>query len=101
MKSPARFGRDGRRRRALDEVAAAIQWARRSRPVPIVSSVMIDEQFPVPIAPRLWQAVQQGLGLTLPALEFSGGHWFLPEGFTTIWDVVDAALRAGRDWLPP
>jgi hypothetical protein len=34
-------------------------------------------------------------------LEFAGGHWFLPQGFTTIWDVVDVALLAHRDWLPP
>ncbi len=87
--------------RALDEVAAAIQFARPCRPVPILSSVQLDEQFLGPLALPQWQAVQQWLECPLPALEFAGGHWFLPEGFTTIWDVVDVALVAHRDWLPP
>ena len=87
--------------RALDEIATAIQVARRQRPVPIHSSVVIEEQFPTPIAPPLWHALQHWLRCPLPPLEFAGGHWFIPAGLTTIWDLVDVVLAAHPEWEPP
>ena len=34
-------------------------------------------------------------------LVFVLGHWFLPDGFDSIWDLVDAVTDAYPEWEPP
>jgi hypothetical protein len=34
-------------------------------------------------------------------LEFVQGHWFLPDSFATIWDLVELAARAHPEWELP
>jgi hypothetical protein len=87
--------------RVLDEVAEAIQAARGRLPQPVVSHFGLCEQFGEPLTPREWNRIQRSLGCSLPALWFDQGHWFLPEGFATIWDLVEHAARRHPEWEPP
>ena len=32
---------------------------------------------------------------------FVQGHWLLPEGYETIWDLVEVAADMHPDWEPP
>jgi hypothetical protein len=65
------------------------------------STIGLEELFGRPLTPREWSAIQKRLACALPPLEFVQGHWFLPDGFTTIWDLVDHAARAHPEWEPP
>jgi hypothetical protein len=87
--------------RVLDEVADAIQAARGAAPHPVLSSFNLEGQFGRPIAPKQWAAIQSSLACSLPPLEFVQGHWLLPGGFETIWDLVAHASRAHPGWEPP
>jgi hypothetical protein len=87
--------------RVLDEVAAAINLARAVCPRPVVSTFGLDDQFTYTLDPQGWAAIQRHLGCKLPPLVFAQGHWLLPEGFVTIWDLVEVAADAHPDWDPP
>jgi hypothetical protein len=91
--------------RALDEVAAAIQEARRRAPwaaaPSVVSAFGLFEQFGGPVTAEQWAAIAVVLGCPLPPLEFVQGHWLLPSGFETIWDLVDLTPDCHPDWEPP
>jgi hypothetical protein len=87
--------------RVLDEVADAVQAAREHTPHPVVSAFGLEQQFARPVAPKEWDVIQRSLACSLPALEFVQGHWFLPAGFATIWDLVDHAARMHPEWDPP
>jgi hypothetical protein len=84
--------------RVLDEVAAAINLARY---LPLVSEVGLEELFRGPLAPKQWATIQHHLDCGLPPLVFVHGHWFLPDGFETIWDLADYVADAHPDWDPP
>src|SRR3954454_12576765 len=76
--------------RVLDEVAAAINLARdEPGPRPVISAFGLEEQFAYTLHPNGWAAIQRHLGCRLPPLVFVRGRWFLPEGFATIWDLVE------------
>src|SRR5262245_52469580 len=85
---------------ALDEVAGAIQYARERGRRPVLS-FGLEEQFDGPLTPRQWARIQRSLGCTLPPLEFHQGHWFLPDGFATIWDLAIHAACCHLDWEQP
>jgi len=85
---------------ALDEVAGAIQYARERGRRPVLS-FGLEEQFDGPLTPRQWARIQRSLGFTLPPLEFHQGHWFLPDGFATIWDLVELAACCHPGWEQP
>ena len=88
--------------RVLDEVAAAINLAREEPgPRPVISAFGLEEQFTYTLHPNGWAAIQRHLGCKLPPLVFVQGHWLLPDGFTTIWDLVEVAADAHPDWDPP
>jgi hypothetical protein len=84
--------------RVLDEVAEAIRRARGWRQGPVFTPSELEQQFDHPITPREWTAIGKHLGCWLPPLEFVQGHWFLPDGFETIWDLVDSASRSHPEW---
>ncbi|VTR99980.1 unnamed protein product [Gemmata massiliana] len=86
--------------RVLDEVAAAVHAARYCfRPVHTATG--LEEQFAAPITPRQWTAIQRRLACDIPPLEFEQGHWFLPDGFVTVWDLVDHVARYHPEWELP
>ena len=88
--------------RVLDEVAEAIRRARGWRQRgPVLAPFGLEQQFAGPITAREWSVIQQHLACDLPPVEFTQGHWFLPDGFATIWDLVDVAARGNPDWEPP
>jgi hypothetical protein len=87
--------------RVLDEVADAIRIARERTPQPVLSTFSLLEQFGGAITPRHWSVIQRHLGCDFPPLEFVQGHWFLPAGFATIWDLVEHATLAHPEWEPP
>lgn len=88
--------------RVLDEVAAAINLARAEPgPRPIVSAFGLEEQFTYTLHPSGWAAIERHLGCHLPPLVFAQGHWLLPDGFATIWDLVEVAADAHPNWDPP
>ena len=88
--------------RVLDEVAAAINLARaQPAPRPVISAFGLEDQFAYTLHPHGWAAIQSHLGCQLPPLVFTQGHWFFPEGFATIWDLVEVAADAHPDWDPP
>lgn len=88
--------------RVLDEVAAAINLARdESTPRPLVSAFGLEDQFAYTLHPHGWAALQRYLGCELPPLVFAQGHWLFPEGYETIWDLVEVAADAHPDWDPP
>jgi hypothetical protein len=86
--------------RVLDEVAEAIRTA-RGLSHPVLTTFGLEELFEPPITPEQWGAMQQSLACSLPPLEFVQGHWFLPAGFATIWDLVDLAARVHPEWEVP
>jgi hypothetical protein len=86
--------------RVLDEVADAI-CSVRVRFLPLLSDFRLETIFERPVTPKEWGAIARSLACRLPPLEFVLGHWFLPEGFETIWDLVERAARAHPDWEPP
>ena len=86
--------------RALDEVAEAIQLARHGGP-PVISAFGLHEQFGGPPTPKQWREIRRHLACGLPPLEFVQGHYFLPDGFSTIWPLVVAAAAANPDWKWP
>jgi hypothetical protein len=88
--------------RVLDEVAAAINLARdEPAPRPVVSAFGLEEQFTYTLHPHGWAALQRHLGCKLPPLVFVQGHWLLPDGFATIWNLVEVAADMHPDWEPP
>jgi hypothetical protein len=87
--------------RVLDEVAEAIRRARGCRQQPVLTPFALEEQFDYPLTTREWAVIQQHLRCPLPPLEFTQGHWFLPDGFATIWDLVDHAARWHPEWEFP
>ena len=87
--------------RALDEVAEAINRARSKAPRPVISTFGLQEQFGRTLTPRDWAVIKKYLACELPPLQFSQGHWFLPDGLATIWDLTDRAADAHPDWDPP
>jgi hypothetical protein len=88
--------------RVLDEVAAAINLARdQPGPRPVLSALGLEDQFTYTLHPKGWDALRRHLDCGLPPLMFVQGHWFLPEGFTTIWDLVEVAADAHPNWDPP
>src|SRR4051794_19336647 len=86
--------------RALDEVAEAINRARGRAPRPVVSAAGLPEQFGRALTPRDWAVIRRHLACDLPPLEFAHGHWLLPAGLATVWDLADRAA-ARPDWDPP
>jgi hypothetical protein len=87
--------------RVLDEVAEAIRRARGSRQRPVLTPFGLEAQFDFPITAREWDAIRAHLACPIPALAFDQGHWFLPAGFETIWDLVDVAARFHPEWDRP
>jgi hypothetical protein len=87
--------------RVLDEVAEAIRRARGSRQRSVLAPFGLEQQFGYPITAREWTAIERHLACPLPPVEFTQGHWFLPDGFETIWDLVDHAARWHPEWEPP
>lgn len=87
--------------RVLDEVAVAIRLARGSGRLPILTPFALERQAEQPLTPREWSVIQKHLACDLPPLQFVQGHWFLPDGFDTIWDLVDRAARAHPSWELP
>ncbi len=87
--------------RVLDEVADAIHSARGGGTRPVLSAVGLEEQFARPLTAREWDAIQRHLACALPPLEFAQGHWFLPDGFATVWDLVDHVAGHRPEWEPP
>jgi hypothetical protein len=84
-----------------DEVAGAIQFARTSTH-PVTTSIQIEEQFPGVLVKRHWDRLQRKLKCPLPGLEYDQGHWLLPEGLATIWDLCRLVGSHHPDWeLPP
>lgn len=87
--------------RVLDEVAIAIRRARGSGRRPILTPFGLEQQADSPFTPREWAVIQKHLACDVPPLQFAQGHWFLPDGFATIWDLVDCAARFRPDWETP
>ena len=87
--------------RVHDEVADAIRRAGGRAPRPVVSSFQLQELFEWPITPKQWALIQKHLGCPLPPLEFVQGHWFLPDGYETIWDLMEVAADAHPEWELP
>lgn len=87
--------------RVLDEVATAIRLARGSGRLPILTPFGLEWQADQPLTPREWSVIQKHLGCDLPPLEFVQGHWFLPDGFATIWDLADCVACAHPEWESP
>ena len=87
--------------RVLDEVAEAIRRTRAPYQHPPLAPVELDQQFDRPPTAREWDAIRRHLACPLPLAEFVQGHWFLPDGFATIWDLVDFAARFHPEWEPP
>jgi hypothetical protein len=88
--------------RVLDELADAFHAARnRSLPRPVVSSIGLEDQFECPVTANRWAAAELGLGCQLPPLNFNQGHWWLPNGLVTIWDLAAHIARCRPDWEPP
>lgn len=87
--------------RVLDEIADAFHTARHRRePRPILSSIRLDDQFGYPITDARWRAVERRLGCPLPPLEFDQGHWWLPPGLETVWDLATYVEHLRPDWEP-
>lgn len=87
--------------RALDEVAEAVRRARGGRSVPVRSAFGLEEVLGGPPNPHQWAIFKQHLSRELPPLRFDQGHWFLPDGFATIWDLADVAARSNPGWEVP
>jgi hypothetical protein len=88
--------------RVLDEVADAVHLARGERcPRPVRAGERLDDLIGGAATDRRWAAAARHLGCPLPPVRFDQGHWFLPTGFETVWDVVDHVARHRRDWEPP
>src|SRR5262249_5372895 len=87
--------------RVLDEVAAAIRLARGRTPPPVASTFDLLALCGGPLVPNRWAAIGRHLACELPPLVFTQGHWFLPDGFVTIWDLVDRACDYHPDWERP
>lgn len=89
--------------RVLDEVADAIQKARNRRPHPVLLSVKLEDQFDgTAIIAVRWKSLQRRLDCRLPPMDFDQGHWFLPDGLVTIWDLCKCVALSHPDWeLPP
>ena len=87
--------------RVLDEVAEAIRRARGFRLRSVIASFELEQQFDYPITAREWAMIERHLACPLPPVEFTQGHWFLPDGFETIWDLVDHAAHWHPGWSPP
>jgi hypothetical protein len=87
--------------RVLDEVAEATRRARGPGRRPVLTPFGLEEQFDRPLTPREWNPLRRHLACRLPPLAFAQGHWFLPAGLETIWDLVDRAAPFHPDWEPP
>jgi len=87
--------------RVLDEVADAFRTARRHEGRAVRSSVRIPEQFEYPITAPRWARVERHLGCPLPQLGYGQGHWWLPDGLETVWDLAAHVERGRPDWEPP
>jgi hypothetical protein len=88
--------------RVLDELADAFHAVRGGRrPRAVVSSARLEDQFGSLISPTQWTALQRQLGCTLPSLEFNQGHWWLPAGLATVWDLAASVGRSWPDSVPP
>lgn len=84
--------------RVLDEVHIA-RGQHYPRPV------RDGERLEVLIGPMLtgarWAAAARHLGCPLPPATFDQGHWFLPDGFVTVWDLAAHVARERSEWEPP
>jgi hypothetical protein len=88
--------------RVLDEVAEAVQLARGGRlPRLVRAGERLDDLIGAAFTADRWAAAERHLGCPLPPVEFVQGHWFLPDGFETVWDVADHVARHRPDWEPP
>jgi hypothetical protein len=88
--------------RVLDELADAFQAARgRWRRRNVISSDRLQDQLDGPINADEWAAMERHLSLSLPPLQFDQGHWWLPNGLTTVWDVAASIAARRPDWEPP
>lgn len=88
---------------ALGEIAHAL-WELHGRPtpVPIVSSVALEDQFPEGLDGEMWNRLERRLEVILPPLEFvEDGICRLPEGMQTIWDFANHVAWYRPDWEPP
>lgn len=86
--------------RVLDEVAYAI-CSVRGRFIPLLSEFDLQELLELLPTPERWAELEHFLGCSLPPLDFVQGHWFLPDGFETLWDLVDHVSLVRPDWDPP
>jgi hypothetical protein len=88
--------------RVLDEVADAVQAGRGGRVFrPVVTAVGIADQFGFPVTGPRWAAMERRLGCPLPPLDYDQGHWWLPPGLATVWDLVDHVARCRPELEPP
>jgi hypothetical protein len=88
--------------RILDEVADAVQIAHKRRPRPVLLSVKLEDQFDgLAVMAANWQRMERHLACTLPPLEFDQGHWWLPDGLVTIWDLCKCVASQHVDWEQP
>ncbi|QJW94546.1 hypothetical protein [Frigoriglobus tundricola] len=87
--------------RVLDEVAAAIRRACGRTPQRVVSAFGLDAQFDRPVTAREWAVMERRLECVLPGLTVTQGHWFLPDGLETVWDLVDHVARCHSGWERP
>jgi hypothetical protein len=88
--------------RVLDEVAEAIHVARGRRlPRPVLSSDQLGDSLGTAVTGERWAAAAKQLGCPLPPVTFDQGHWLLPDGLETVWDLVEHVARCRPDWEPP
>jgi hypothetical protein len=88
--------------RVLDEVADAIQRARNQVPQLALTSVKLEDQFEgMAMMASRWKQLERRLVCTLPPLDFDQGHWWLPDDFSTIWDLCHCVSIHHPDWALP
>ncbi|HEX4608969.1 MAG TPA: hypothetical protein VH092_12250 [Urbifossiella sp.] len=88
--------------RVLDELADALQTARGWRlPRPVRASVRLEEVLGTLVTGDRWAAAAKRLGCPFPPVTFDQGHWLLPDGLETVWDLADHVARHHPDWAPP
>jgi hypothetical protein len=88
--------------RVLDELADAFQAARgRGQRRDVISSDRLEDQLGGPINAAEWVAMEHHLRVHLPPLDFDQGHWWLPSGLATVWDLASYIATQRPDWESP
>jgi hypothetical protein len=85
----------------LDELARVFHVVRGGRPLQIMNSVSLGDQFGGPMNPVQWKQLQRLLGCRLPPLECGREGWCPPLGWTTIWDLAEYLIALGPGREPP